>query len=87
MASDSGGPWGGGGGNRGGSNGGSNGGDDRNGQNGGNRRPGQQGGNIPEIDDLMRRGQEQLRVLMGGKGGANRGNGGGEGPAIAIERA
>ena len=81
MASDSGGPWGGGGGNRGGSNGGSNGGDDRNGQNGGNRRPGQQGGNIPEIDDLMRRGQEQLRVLMGGKGGANRGNGGGEGPA------
>jgi membrane protease subunit HflK len=82
MASDSGGPWGGGGGNRGGSNGGSNGGDDRNGENGGNRRPGQQGGNnIPEIDDLMRRGQEQLRVLMGGKGGGDRRNGGGEGPS------
>lgn len=81
MASDSGGPWGGGGGNRGGSNGGSNGGDDRDGQNGGGRRPGQQGGNnIPEIDDLMRRGQEQLRVLMGGKGGSNRGTGGGDGP-------
>ncbi|MEC7763919.1 MAG: FtsH protease activity modulator HflK [Pseudomonadota bacterium] len=81
MASDSGGPWGGGGGNRGGSNGGSNGGDDRNGQNGGGRRPGQQGGNIPEIDDLMRRGQEQLRVLMGGKGGGDRRTGGGEGPS------
>ncbi len=79
MASDSGGPWGGGG-NRGGHNGGSNGGDDR-GQRGGDRRPGQQGGNMPEIDDLMRRGQEQLRVLMGGKGGSNRGNGAGDGPS------
>tara|TARA_R100000322_G_scaffold60379_8_gene37263 strand:+ start:21439 stop:22635 length:1197 start_codon:yes stop_codon:yes gene_type:complete len=79
MASDSGGPWGGGG-NRGGQNGGSNGGDDR-GQRGDDRRPGQQGGNMPEIDDLMRRGQEQLRVLMGGKGGSNRGNGGGDGPS------
>jgi membrane protease subunit HflK len=74
MASDSGGPWGGGG-NRGGQNGGSNGHDDRNGQRGGNRRPGQQGGNVPELDDLMRKGQEQLRVLMGGKGN-NRGGGG-----------
>ncbi len=75
MASDNGGPWGGGG-NRGGSGGG----DDR----GGGRRPGngQDGPQIPEIDDLMRKGQEQLRVLMGGKttrrsGG---GNGRGEGP-------
>jgi len=75
MASDNGGPWGGGG-NRGGSNGG---GDD----NGGGRRPngGQDGPQIPEIDDLMRKGQEQLRVLMGGKtgrrGGGNGADGGG----------
>ncbi|MCB1347733.1 MAG: FtsH protease activity modulator HflK [Maritimibacter sp.] len=80
MASDNGGPWGGGG-NRGGSGGG---GDDR----GGGRRPGsgQDGPQIPEIDDLMRKGQEQLRVLMGGKGarrsGGNGGDGGGNGPAL-----
>jgi membrane protease subunit HflK len=62
MAGNNGGPWGGGGGNRGG---GRNGGDDRDdGRDGG--RGGQQ---IPEIDDLVRKGQEQLRVLMGGRGG------------------
>ncbi|SEN20555.1 protease FtsH subunit HflK [Loktanella fryxellensis] len=75
MAGNGGGPWGGGGGdNRGGNggNGGSNG--------GGNppprppRRPGE-GPQIPEIDDLMNRGREQLRVLMGGRGGGT-GNGG-----------
>lgn len=81
MASDSGGPWGGGGGNRGGQGGN----DDRNnGQRGnGGRRPGQgQGQGVPEIDDLMRRGQEQLRVLMGGRGnrGTN-GSGGDDGPS------
>ncbi len=66
----SGGPWGGGGGS---------GGDDRGGR--GNNdddrragRPGQGGGQIPEIDQLMKKGQEQLRVLMGGRG--NRGTGG-----------
>jgi membrane protease subunit HflK len=62
----SGGPWGGGG----------PGNDDRGG--GGRRdddddrrggRPGQGGPQIPEIDQLMKRGQEQLRVLMGGRGG------------------
>jgi len=44
---------------------------------------------MPEIDALMKRGQEQLRVLMGGRGGGNgqRPNGGGgaggpDGPAI-----
>ena len=82
MASDNGGPWGGGG-NRGGSGGG---GDDR----GGGRRPGngQDGPQIPEIDDLMRKGQEQLRVLMGGKGarrsggGGNGADGGGNGPGF-----
>lgn len=81
MASDNGGPWGGGGGNRGGSGGG---GDDR----GGGRRPGngQDGPQIPEIDDLMRKGQEQLRVLMGGKsqrrGGGNGRDGGPGGRGI-----
>ncbi|OIP85663.1 MAG: HflK protein [Rhodobacterales bacterium CG2_30_65_12] len=83
MASDNGGPWGGSGGDRPGS-GGS---DDR-----GGRRPPNGGGNngpqIPEIDDLMRKGQEQLRVLMGGKGGARRtgGNGEGDGPGPKLGR-
>lgn len=70
MAGQSGGPWGGGG-NRG---------DDNDGrrEQGGGRRPGQQEGpQIPEIDELVKKGQEQLRVLMGGRGGA--GNGGGRG--------
>jgi membrane protease subunit HflK len=71
----SGGPWGGGGG----------GDDDRQGGRGDkdddDRRGGRpgQGTPIPEIDQLMKRGQEQLRVLMGGRG--NRGTGGpGGGP-------
>lgn len=70
-----GGPWGGGGG-----------GDDRDGRGGndgrGPRRPGQEGPQIPEIDEIMKKGQEQLRVLMGGKGrtgGGGRGPGGGAG--------
>jgi modulator of FtsH protease HflK len=73
MAGNSGGPWGGGGGNKGGD-------DDRR-NNGGGRRPGDEGGpQIPEIDELMRKGQEQLRVLMGGRGGrGGAGGGGGEG--------
>ena len=74
MAGHSGGPWGGGGGNRGGDDGGRNNG-------GGGRRPGEGAGpQIPEIDDLVRKGQEQLRVLMGGRGGdGQRGAGGGGG--------
>ncbi|SEB54845.1 FtsH protease activity modulator HflK [Rhodobacter sp. 24-YEA-8] len=88
-----GGPWGGGGGddgrggNRGsdddgrrGPNGGPNGG--QNGGPNGGRRP---EGGVPEVDDLLRKGQEQLRVLMGGRGG-QRGNGGGprgpQGPGL-----
>lgn len=43
----------------------------------GPRRPGR--GDMPEIDDLMRRGQDQLRVLMGGKGNRPNGPGGGGG--------
>jgi len=72
MASNNGGPWG--GGSRGG---GSNGGGDNRG--GPPRRPGGEGPQIPEIDEIVRKGQEQLRVLMGGRGGRGNGGGGGEG--------
>ena len=76
MASDNGGPWGGGG-NRG--SGGSGGGQGPN-RGGGGKRPGDDTPQIPEIDELMKKGQEQLRVLMGGKGGdSRRGGGGGQG--------
>lgn len=75
--SGNGGPWGGGGGNRGDD------GDDkpgRGGNRGGPRRPGDQGGNpIPEIDEIMKKGQEQLRVLMGGRGRGSNGGGSGGG--------
>lgn len=64
----SGGPWGGGGGNRGDDNG-------EDGRPNGGRRPGKDGPQIPEIEEIMKKGQEQLRVLMGGRGG-NRGGGG-----------
>ena len=77
MAGNTGGPWGGGG------NKGSGGGDDDNRDNGG-RKPNNDGPNIPEIDELVNKGREQLRVLMGGGGeGGNRpaGSGGG-GPQI-----
>lgn len=74
MANNNGGPWGGGGGGR-------NGGDDRSDDNrGGGRRPGQgDNAQIPEIDEIMKKGQEQLRVLMGGRGGGTNGRGGGGG--------
>ena len=66
----SGGPWGGGG-------KGPDDNDDRpNNGNGGNRPTG--GPSVPEIDRLVKKGQEQLRVLMGGKG--NGGGGGYGGP-------
>ena len=84
MAGNNGGPWGGGGssggsGNRGNNQGG--GGDNRG---GGGRRP--EDPQIPEIDELVKKGQEQLRVLMGGRsgggnsGGGRGGNSGGGGP-------
>jgi membrane protease subunit HflK len=65
-----GGPWGGGGGP---------GGDNRGGDNRGGRKPGGEGPQIPEIDDIVKKGQEQLRVLMGGRGNNNGGGGGGGG--------
>jgi membrane protease subunit HflK len=69
MTGNNGGPWGGGG--------NSGGGGDRN--NGGGRKPGGEQ-QIPEIDELVKKGQEQLRVLMGGRGG-NGGGGSNGGPA------
>lgn len=65
-SNNSGGPWGGGGGNRGGGRGPWGGG-------GG----GQGGGQGPDLDDLIRKGRDQLRVVLGGKrGGGGRGGGG-----------
>ena len=80
---NTGGPWGGGGGGKGGGRGpwGGNGGDDgdrRPPGGGGPQRPG--GGQGPDIDEIVRKGQEQLRVLMGGRGGG--GGGGRGGPPI-----
>ena len=68
MTGNNGGPWGGGG--------NSGGGGDRN--NGGGRKPGGEQ-QIPEIDELVKKGQEQLRVLMGGRGGNGGGSNGGSG--------
>ncbi|MGL4237375.1 FtsH protease activity modulator HflK [Tabrizicola sp.] len=81
----SGGPWGGGG----------SGGDDPRGGKGGGRgddddddrrggRRGEGGPQIPEIDQLMKRGQEQLRVLMGGRGRSGQGGPGG-GPVFTKQ--
>lgn len=76
MAGNTGGPWGGGG--RGGSEG--PGGPGRPGGPGGPgqrppRRPGSDG-QVPDIDELVRKGQQQLKVLMGGRGGGGPGGGG-----------
>lgn len=73
MSGNNGGPWGGGG-NRGGGNRGSGG--------GGGRGPGDQP-QIPEIDDIVKKGQEQLRVLMGGGGGKGPGGSGSGGPGFS----
>ncbi|QDY69584.1 FtsH protease activity modulator HflK [Qingshengfaniella alkalisoli] len=73
MAGNNGGPWGGGGRNTGG------GGDD--GDRGG-RRPGNDPSQMPEIDEIVRKGQEQLKVLMGGRGGGRSGGGSGDGPSF-----
>ena len=65
-----GGPWGGGGGSGGND-------DDKRGQ----KRPGEGGSQIPEIEEIMKKGQEQLRVLMGGRGPRGpQPPGGGSGP-------
>ncbi|EBA12737.1 FtsH protease activity modulator HflK [Roseobacter sp. CCS2] len=77
MAGNNGGPWGGGG------NNGSGGRNDDDRDSGG-RKPNNDGPNIPEIDELVNKGREQLRVLMGGggDGGGRSAGGGGGGPQI-----
>ena len=76
MTGKNGGPWG--GGNGGGGE------DDRSLGNNGSKRPGKTGGSQvpPDIDDMLKKGREQLQVLMGGRGGSGK-NGGsdkGDGP-------
>ena len=78
MAGNSGGPWGGGGDN--GRDSGKESG--RKQPTGGKNKPDGNNPVPPEIDDMLRKGQEQLRVLMGGRGsgganGSGRGSGGG----------
>lgn len=77
----SGGPWGGGGGSNGGDRGGKRP-DDDDQRHGG--RPGSASGGASEIDQLMKRGQEQLRVLIGGRDRANNGGGNGQGGGSGI---
>ncbi|GMG84717.1 FtsH protease activity modulator HflK [Paralimibaculum aggregatum] len=79
-----GGPWGGGGGNRGGG---------RNpwggGPGGGGPGGGGGGDQGPDLDDLIRKGRDQLKVILGGRGGGGgpRGpGGGGRGPSSGIEK-
>ncbi|WP_126978790.1 FtsH protease activity modulator HflK [Frigidibacter oleivorans] len=71
-----GGPWGGGGGGSGGNDN----------EKRGPRRPGE-GSQIPEIEEIMKKGQEQLRVLMGGRGPRGPqgpgGSGGSGGPGLS----
>jgi membrane protease subunit HflK len=64
-----GGPWGGGGGK----------GDGKGPWGGGGGGGGPQG---PDLDDLLRKGRDQLRVVLGGKGGGRGGGGRGDGPEI-----
>ena len=86
MAGNTGGPWGGGGNSGGGDDGRRNGSGGGGGRGNGGRGPGDEGPQIPEIDELVKKGQEQLRVLMGGRGGGGtgggRGAGGGGGPYL-----
>ena len=90
MAGNNGGPWGGGGNSGGGGRG-----DEpenrgiKNGGGGGGRGPGDNKPQIPEIDELVKKGKEQLRVLMGGGGGRERSNGtggGGNGSGPVLTR-
>jgi len=82
-----GGPWGGGGSGSGPGGPGNGGDDDRDRR---PRRPGE-GAGIPEIDEIVRKGQEQIRVLFGGRprgigGGPPGGAGGGRGGGFGLNR-
>jgi membrane protease subunit HflK len=80
MASNNGGPWGSGGGT--GGNSGNDSGDNKGNSNGGKptgQRPANGPQQIPEIDELLGKGSEYLKVLMGGKDGGNK-SGGPQGP-------
>ncbi len=86
MAQNNGGPWGGGGRNGGGNDNGGRGpwsGGDRGGRGGGGG-----GGQppVPDIDEIVRKGQEQLKILMGGRrgGGTGGGRGGAGGPGLGA---
>ncbi|MBB5224129.1 membrane protease subunit HflK [Amaricoccus macauensis] len=84
---NNGGPWGGGGGSGGGSGGGDDkrgggrdpwggGGGDRGNDRGGNDRGGNRGQPpVPDLDEIVRKGQEQLKILMGGRSGGGRSGG------------
>jgi membrane protease subunit HflK len=75
MAGNNGGPWG----------GGSSGGGGNRGDNGpGGKPPRGSDPQIPELDEIVRKGQEQLRVLMGGRGGRTGGSGGGGGGDLPV---
>ena len=78
-ANNSGGPWGG---------GFPGDGEGRRGQRGGDRRPGSGGDhqNVADMDEFVRKGQERLRGLMGGRGGFGRGVGGDRGGGPRISR-
>ena len=56
------------------------------GDNRGGRRPGE-GPQLPEIDEMFKKGTEQLRVLMGGRssrGGSGGGGDQGDGPSFGL---
>lgn len=75
MAGNNGGPWGG---------GGSGGGGNRGDNGSGGKPPRGPEQQIPELDEIVRKGQEQLRVLMGGRGGRPGGAGGGGGGELPF---
>jgi membrane protease subunit HflK len=81
--SNNGGPWGGGGDKKGGGRGPWDGGGGDRGGGGGGRGPGGQPP-VPDLDEIVRKGQEQLKILMGGRTGG--GGGGGRGSGFGFGR-
>jgi membrane protease subunit HflK len=81
--SNNGGPWGGGGDKKGGGRGPWDGGGGDRGGGGGGRGPGGQPP-VPDLDEIVRKGQEQLKILRGGRTGG--GGGGGRGSGFGFGR-